>query len=51
MSYDVGLAKYGASEAIYKSSQQFKVLKKGWQTVQNPNGVKHRLYVIEMSEV
>lgn len=44
--YDTGEAKYGNDESIYKPNQQFKVLYKGFENVEN-----HELYTVYMQEV
>lgn len=49
--FDIGEGKYGSDEVIYGATQQFKVLKKGFEMVVNPDGKKHRQYVIYMQEL
>lgn len=49
--FDTGMGKYGADEAVYRSTQKFEVLKKGFEIVTNPDGYKHRQYVIYLKEL
>ena len=48
--FDMGEGKYGSDEAIYGATQEFEVLNKGFEIVTNPDGRRHRQYVISLKE-
>ena len=48
--FDMGEGKYGSDEAIYGATQEFEVLNKGFEIVTNPDGRRHRQYVIYLKE-
>ncbi len=49
--FDIGEGKYGSDEVIYGATQKFEVLKKGFEIVTNPDGRRHRQYVIYLKEL
>ena len=49
--FDIGESKYGSDEVIYGATQKFEVLKKGFEIVTNPDGRRHRQYVIYLKEL